>query len=317
MKRINLFCALLLIAGAFGQVQAFEPIVKENKQWVYYENSRTKENGKVKITYFPIVYEFKGDTLINGEVYKRLWEDRYKGAEGHRPLDEVIHTNKVVAYVREYNPYMLGPCVFAVRADSYEPLVGIYRGHTDDGRGIYLIYNETGHMGHALDESPMSAYDREHLFDFKGREYTYETVEGGNGELICFPTTNPYARIVEGVGFFICGYPYLTRTNANFIDLRGHYTDEFENYIDRVLSHVLLDGEIYYKTEMYDFIQEYGTVYDPNTPKGGDEPSGVGEVPVDGGASVDGRTYDMQGRVVSDPSVPGIYVRDGQKILVK
>ena len=75
--------------------------------------------------------------------------------------------------------------------------------------------------------------------------------------------------------------------------------------------HIEEEGQIVYKSDACDITESNFTQ------GGGDEPSGVGEVPVDDGGAVDGRTYDMQGRVVSDPSAPGIYVRDGQKILVK
>ena len=77
--------------------------------------------------------------------------------------------------------------------------------------------------------------------------------------------------------------------------------------------HIEEDGQIVYKSDSCDYFEEQ---LDKQSQGGGDEPSGVGEVSVDGGA-VDGRTYDMQGRVVSDPSAPGIYVRDGKKVLVK
>ncbi len=74
--------------------------------------------------------------------------------------------------------------------------------------------------------------------------------------------------------------------------------------------HIEEDGQIVYKSECCDITESH-------LPHGGDVPSGVSELPVGGGAAAGGRTYDLQGRAVNDPLSPGIYIRDGQKLLVE
>ena len=76
--------------------------------------------------------------------------------------------------------------------------------------------------------------------------------------------------------------------------------------------HIEEDGQIVYKSDSCDYFEE-----ELARQRGGDVPSGVSELPVGGGAVAGGRTYDMQGRAVTGPLQPGIYVRDGQKLLVE
>ena len=319
MKRINLFCALLLIAGAFGQVLAYEPVVKENKQWVYYKMSiRSKQfqPGSEIVTdtiFFPCVYEFKGDTVVDGITYLKLWRD-YKYL---KPSFSASPTFYDPEPQREYGVIMLArdenTTTKARRVGSDKPLVGLYRNgykqlHDDLGPeyDTYCMGWRVKAQQKWYDQVRLTRKERDELFTFSDDDYI--TVNGTQRLRIISSFPNRY--LIEGIGYVKMDFD-LGATPTNFIDLEdgGYYL---------LFSHLIEDGEIVFKSDWCDFIRESGKIYDPDAPQGGgDEPSGVGEVPVDGGASVDGRTYDMQGRVVSDPSAPGIYVRDGQKILVK
>ena len=288
MKRINLFCALLLIAGAFGQVLAYEPLVKENKKWVYYDYGTLPNDTTLR--FFPVVYEFSGDTVIKNKVFLKLWEDR---TSLNRQTGEVSRTETVVAYAR--SEVASTEHVYARRANSFRELQGVF--HDEDENGcVYAIYNFS-YLPILFNDTRMIKANREKYFNLTGKHY----IEINGTQRICWTTDDPNRNIIEGIGYVAIDDQLFFK---NFIDL------EFIQPA-RIFGHYEEDGVIVYKNKFFDFIQD--RIYVPNS----DEPSGVGEVPVDDGGAVDGRTYDMQGRVVSDPSAPGIYVRDGQKVLVK
>ena len=77
-------------------------------------------------------------------------------------------------------------------------------------------------------------------------------------------------------------------------------------------SQIEENGEIVYKGEKYDWIQQQLKLYG----NGGD--TGVGDVPVSGTEDVgDAPYYDMHGHAVAAPTQPGIYIHNGQKVVVK
>ncbi len=315
MKRMKVLLLLLAVAGAVSMAMAYEPIVKENKQWVYYRlhiRNIPQNWPQVDTLFYPCVYEFKGDTVVDGFTYKKLWRD-YAYTEVVSPAPgqphEIVprHEHGVVMLVRE-----LAEFVYARRVGSHRPLVG-HEGaatplHQDIGPE-YNIFKPTmlKDIQPWFDSTPLTKKQREEMFTFTDMDFI--TINGTQRRRHIASYPNRY--LIEGIGYVRTAAD-LDSNPTSFIDLEpAHWLF--------MLSHVTEDGEIIFKTDDYDFIRSMGRIYDPDAPEGGgDVPSGVSELPVDGGATAaGGRTYDMQGRAVTGPLQPGIYVRDGQKLLVE
>ncbi|MBR6284085.1 MAG: hypothetical protein IKR25_07310 [Muribaculaceae bacterium] len=314
MRQIRMMLALLLMACFASQVSAYKPMLREGKQWFYYMPAGGKMvNGKPVPNFYPVVYTLDGDTVINGVTYMRLVED-----ECYPDLrtNTVSRTVKVVAYVREsiQEGFDYGPttadasAVYARRAGSHKPLRGDFR-TCDDFGAEYMVYlfNFQGQQ-EFIRLIPTTGPERECLFNYQSGTPEVEVFEGE--ERMVWHTDNPFRQLVEGVGYMITNTGPATNLYVrNFIDLEA-YHDAYT----RVLSHVVEDGRIIFRSDLYDLIMS--NAYDPEAP-GGDPEDGVGvdDVPVRQ-AVVDGVTYDLQGRRVADTDTPGIYIRDGRKVAV-
>ena len=293
MKRYITIPAILLLAmSASSQTYNFKPLVKENKQWVYYEGGYDDH----VVTYYPVVYEIKGDTVIDGVSYKKLWEDYCH----FDPIQKTVtRTIKVVAYLREETG---AGKVYARRAGSHRPLTGVF--NSEDSYGAeFLIYDFTGVEYFFKNEVMANGWQRTTLFDLNW--YDMEEIEVGGETLRCWPTRFSGHKIIEGIGYVVSDdYDSTGAWVQNFVDLsltrRG-----------RAFSHVIEDGEIFFKSNVYDKIHKEN-IYDPDAV---DPEVGVDDLPAPASPG-DGVTYDMQGRRVNAPASPGLYIRDGHKILV-
>ena len=296
MKRTNLILAFLLAMTA-GKVMAYEPVVKENKKWVYYEtHTLPTPSGDYEMVWFPLVYEFSGDTVIMGDTWLKLWEDRYRVAGVHTEAGlqwEVQHFRNLELVAREQWDHV---CVRRVKNNFP---VGQQRG--DETVAVYSLKVWGATQKEYFESIRLSKDEREFLYNFTG-ECERITINGT--ERNCYPTDNPSRRLIEGIGYAVTNIDGDLPSSKNFIDL-GIYGRTMSS----VLSHVIEDGEIIFKGEMYDYIHS-SKIYDPDADE---DKVGVTDLPASPG---DGITYDMQGRRATDPDAPGIYIRDGHKILV-
>ena len=78
--------------------------------------------------------------------------------------------------------------------------------------------------------------------------------------------------------------------------------------------HIEDGGQIVYKIQECGYIEKNHTAQMAG--QGGREAVAIEDLP-ERRAVVNGRTYDIQGRAVTDTEAPGIYVRNGKKVLVK
>ena len=310
MRTIRIFTALAaMLATSVANASAFVPIVREGVQWVYYDhcvvlaedgNGNYGEQGEYNLKFYPVVYEFKGDTLINGHRFLRLWEDRTRF--DRRTGDVVMRTDSVVAFACWEEDYTMGRemggRMYALR-NGPAPLTGQFQMMNDGWYGylVYTIDHFPVDFVSSWDRVPLTRDGREQVFNFTG----VSTIEVNGTERRCHTTDVPHRMFIEGIGYVITDFdnrPYC----PNFLDLN------LTGPQMRVLSHVIEDGEIVFKGERYDYIQQF-LDEDP------EDGVGVDDVPVRQ-AVVDGVTYDLQGRRVADTDAPGIYIRDGRKVAV-
>ncbi len=297
MKRTNLILVFLLAMTAV-RVMAYEPVVKENKKWVYYQPyTLPTPSGGYETVYFPLVYEFSGDTVIMGATWLKLWEDRYRvaGVQTEAGLQwEVRHFRELELVAREQWDYV---CVRRVKNNF-----PVGEQHGDETVAVYSLQVGGALQKEYFERIRLSKDEREHLYNFTGER---EKITINGTERNCYPTDNPSRRLIEGIGYAVTNFDDDHPSSKNFIDL-GIYGRQMLY----VLSHVIEDGEIIFKGEMYDYIHS-SKIYDPDADE---DKVGVTDLPAPEPA--DGTTYDMQGRRVTAPQSPGLYIRDGHKILV-
>ena len=312
MKKFSIIVlAMMGFAGGYAQETEtdYVPIVQEGRKWVYYQFEPNRSPGNRVETlpndiYLPITYEFSGDTLVDYTMYKKLYMDRTY------ILNHEIKREKIMVGLA----YETQQCVYA-RSSYYEiPLVGILRRGALSKQNLeYMIYGNIIPNGGIdlqlfFDDVPLTKFIREKLFTFTGTDY----IEINGTQRIRYKTSEPYLNFIEGIGY--------VQTNFNTGSTATHKSSYLWNFFNlqvvsnnaTILSHVIEDGEVVFKGELYNEIQL--NAYDPDKPVG--ENVAVEDLPVDTPADGSGPLYDLQGRVVTNPA-PGIYVRNGQKVVVE
>ncbi|MBP5316046.1 MAG: hypothetical protein J6Y87_09325 [Muribaculaceae bacterium] len=307
MKKFIVFIVALLgisVVSSAGDNQY--PIAKEGKKWVYYYPYTEVD----QVRFYPISYEFEGDTVIQDATYLILWEDKTTPIydSNRRYIVDYKRERKQEAYVRDvFQPSgILRQTVCARRAGSLKPLTGVFW-QADENGGTYVVYWFPFVQEH-FDDAKLTKAQRDELFTFTGTE----TITLENGEQrTCWKTKEPYRKLIEGIGYVTTAWVNGPGTH-NFIDL-----DIFDYNPNSprhpILSHVTEYGQIIYKGESYDIIQR--TAFDPDNAQRGD--TGVNDIPVVETEDGDAPYYDMQGRSVAAPTQPGIYIHNGQKVVVK
>ena len=321
MKKYIVLMIVLFGFHAVAEAQSYAPMVKEGKKWVYYKMHYTTQG----YVYFPTIYEFRGDTVMGGERYKKLYEDLYlyiKSGTTNLPsssfTEGVNHLNRIVAYFREEGSKVYvrdTPFIY------YLPLVGcIYNTPIKNFYYEYIVYDWSCDANEWFKQVPLSVYDRENYFTFTDKTM----IEINGTKRVCYNTSKPYLKMIEGIGYVQTNWestltPALFTNFYHLIPLTKHNNNPLRQLMRYgvVLSHVIEDEEIIYKGELYDIIQQ--SAFDPNNPDkfdiGGQ--TGMNDIPVTEADGGDAPYYDMQGHAVAAPTQPGIYIHNGQKVVVK
>ena len=283
MKKLLVLLTMVLaaITSLYSAEYQYVPMVQEGTRWIhaYWEPALADETNPYPIIYYAV--EMRGDTLIGGENYKKAY--RYF-LRDHKGLD--TSTMYPCAYVRE-----VGKKVYSINNDNVSPIgqnekntfgitVGSVDGHTE-----YQIYDFNNPGPFLKDYYQDIQYVGEDIVEIDGslrKRHIFDT-----GHL-----TNNIIYLIEGIG-----YDQLER---------GDCISPFMEYFSCVCSNPLglahvenAEGEVIYK----------GKYYDPNV--------GVDDVLLDF-FPADGRYYNLMGQPVAHPeAAPGIYIRDGKKVLVR
>ena len=307
MKRLILFMSLLSVMIISVNGADYNPIVREGVKWVYYDYQHQNYENPLeppKVIFFPIVYEFKRDEENPESEFLVLWEDhtylKYLTGEIMREIKPVARACDI--YLEQhYLPYDRHT-VIAKRVGSQEPLIGNYL-RTDEDGPVYEIY-DFPLVSMFFDRVRLTKTERENMYTFIGKG-TVKMEDGSERE--CWNSVNPAFKLIDGIGFVATDWSNTNNSVLNFIDLANKKQASI-----RVLSHVIENGVIIYKSPCYDIIQ--ANVYDPDKPNGNTAVEDVEAVPDE--SPGDGLYYDMQGRAVAEPTAAGIYVRNGKKIIV-
>jgi len=277
------------------------PLVREGVKWV---NEKIIINHGDTTSYY-YTYEIKGDDP-NSHLYSQGHAKLchyYTGDNIDCSNDSIISSiEEEIApetYINCFNNWALDKVVqegrnirrhiFWVGNDDGELL---YRFFPTYPEGLILVhfYTEFQEEPAVLTDENFRMIEPIEIDGYSCNRYAYIKE---NGDTMCY--------VVEGIGF----------DSRNMGDLLTPFTREpdpdadYQEYCG--LCHVIKDGKIIYK----------GMRYTPDNMTGLDEV--VTDRPREGAAALDPNYYNLMGQPVGTmlPSVPGIYIHHGNKILVR
>ena len=295
MKKTLLIFLLALLGMSQLSAQEYEyvPFVREGVKWVcFYNNPCDVDENLVPAGRHYFVLEMKGDTCIDGKCYKPV--HYYSGISINQDNDTVPvylrEENKVVyGIVPDNRRYWECPVGIGTVVKEMETYSLIKTGEEfilydfNDPAGFYEnLCHEISpwlHYSHADTIQIGNSLRKELVFNHVNTDGTYYS----------------YESIIEGIGYV--NYP---GTPLNYF---------YHIYISMTqlilgVSHVIENGEIVYKTG----------AYNP------DITLGIGDVVADQPQRVlDGNYYNLMGQPVGKDvaTVPGIYIHQGKKVLVR
>ncbi|MBR7012399.1 MAG: hypothetical protein IKI10_05855 [Muribaculaceae bacterium] len=291
MKKVFIFTLLAVLGTTQMVAQEYEyvPFVREGVKWVYfYENTECESFpadpnlaiGKVYLT-----LEIKSDTLIGDKTYKAV----------HKYYGDAINENSdtVPIFLREENKIVYG--IVLNGKTYYDCPIGSLDystfEHITNGEE-FILYDFQDPVGYW--ENVFNIYDDDDMNPYEPLFIDTIPIGGHLSKRYVGKKHQIEFYMIEGIGVDSqsSGYtlfpfrPMFTGGNTLF-----------------AFSHVIDDGEIVYK----------GFYYDQ------DHQVGVGEVVADQRGPQDGNYYDLMGRAVGKdvPTMPGIYIHNGKKILVR
>lgn len=344
MKKFSIIVlAMMGFAGGYAQETEtdYVPMVREGVKWVYY--TRSDPNRYHKLTRTEYYFEGNGQVNINR---KKCWR-KFSEDGGWLPTEP-----ELVAYAEEHNkrvyvsftddqakrmrvPYFLQ---FINNLNGYYDgkYYGTGRQCATDEVVVYDFNDYAAHLKNAprmFDPAtnmvkPFYGVYAQDVVTINGKRLKRYEIGLGNGfdvsqgmaetviskmslrEFAASTITWP-AYVIEGYGAM-----FNISVNDTYAFFLAPSAGSLGRYYETYFSHIEENGEIVYKSENYDRIQNEIKAWGPNGDGTGNENVAVEDLPVDTPADGSGPLYDLQGRVVTNPA-PGIYVRNGQKVVVE
>ena len=297
MKKTLLISVLALLGMSQAVALEYEyvPFVREGVIWVYrYDNplsSIMDPEFKIGRHYFNL--ELKGDTVINGKVYKAM--HKYSGASINWENDTVP------VYLREEDKIVYG--IIPDGRRFFDCPVGVDRYDRDycyDGQE-FVLYDFADPVAYWTNLLHIPANPIPPNYTFLG----VDTVPLGNRLVRRYVWYHPTILNVEGVGAdtFI-GYTL-------YPSYSGHLSSVPWSKVDFYFSHVIEDGRIVYKGHMF--------VPEDFPDSDSDHQTAIDELAVDKARQADGNYYNLMGQPMGKqlPTTPGIYIHNGKKICVR
>ena len=340
MKNSIILLAVLLGAeAATAQDSDYLPIAREGVKWVYYAQDLSTR------TMYPITYYFDGEigNEIDGKYIRKKcwrvcgWDDQSSGVTPEPELIALVSESDRRVFVRLLNKFS-GDMSLISWSIGQHNINGYYTTefrHPEEracGPNEVVVYDFNDYARH-LYKAPR-AYNAEtqtiegYWGVFKQDEVTingrslkrYEIGRGPSKEFgkdIDDTAVNPWSpqTYINQKAYVIEGYgAVFSSSNMNSASFFLLPVLMDYNTCNLFFSHIEEDGKIVYKGEEYDMIQQQLLLYGYNPDRGDTDVSEIPVTEVDGG---DAPYYDMQGHAVAAPSQPGIYIHNGQKVVVK
>lgn len=320
MKKL-LFVLIALVSFTTNAHQGYEPIVKEGRQWVY--SFHYKSQITEKLSCLPMVFEFKGDSIINGNTYKKCYRtikgnDIAKGSNygdymitdapmlvaccREYSINDNMFTLVTAIYSQEYKNEMIGYDYLTIpfdkyalpSDDSYEHIVYYLLGKDadEDFKAFERIYGVYG--------NPLSFF---YLTDIPGMRLTVNENKWFLQWKTDSVTVGGEPRMRIGSWIESIGQTGSYGRAANFLSSAAEFRYLDPENANTVFSHFVENGNVVYKGNFYDPRVDFTST------------SSVDNVNVTTLPS-DDSYYNLQGQRVSEPQA-GIYIHNGKKIVVK
>ncbi len=316
MKKVFIFTLLALLGlfQAAAQDDNYLPLVREGVQWV---NEKVIINHGDTTSYFYKYEIFGEDTrhwnsldrfnhacyYYTGEKLDVELDSLISGLSEEIQHDNSLEFSEVTSSYNNAYAKMLEEQRLFVPLMSYaisgNKILYWYGGDTDNNFTLNYYFICTDYYVDYLSEIGQDITDIDLLtaenftmidpIEIEGVECTRCAYVNEQGDTMCY--------VVEGIGFdskcmgdLLTPFTRMPDPNADYQEYCG-------------LSHVVKDGKIIYKGMRY---RE-------------DQYTGIGEVAADQRHPQDGNYYDLMGRAVGKdvPTMPGIYIHNGKKIVVR
>ena len=299
---------LMLLVVLFGGIQSVSAqlMVKEGNQWSYAHSFIYRVHGNTVTVYTFYKYEFDGTIELNGKTYMKLYEtglDEY--GRGYGP-DYVLglreENGRVYAYYDEF---------MNLFGDFIDPEAKYYDSampYTVTEDGEVLLYDFTLNEGDYL--GPTDIYAKTYIhgktqktmengevhdFFHVWRSY-YEGFEDEDYDDSLWSEGGEYDTVISGIGSLECLIDWLFP--------RIYPTDGSmpKNWLNIFIA----DNELVYKSS--DYVKD---VFFDNLV------TGIGRIKSDAGRDVKPCLYDLSGRKIDGQPRPGVYIKNGRKVVIK
>ena len=299
-----LFLATFL--GSWAQEYEYIPFVREGVQWV---NILLYPSGIISPEHFvTYVDEFKGDTVINDMVYKKMYRtvgeyNRDSLMSDHTPGDiGTPHVPFLIACCREKDKK-----VYCIYSEQYNNIL-------DNNTICYALGKESENFAVSNEwlmydfEDPVNFFMNEVTSGYYRSGFTIaltDTITINNTTRKYYAITHYYGKVGFELEYIIEGIGLVTDKNSSPF-----------GSMPSPISPLAIKSGMYGYGSQY-FVKEDGVkVYDYPKYKEIDQATAVDHIEADPQRPIDNTYYNLMGQPVVNPG-PGIYIQNHKKVIVR
>ena len=298
---------LMLLVVLFGGIQSVSAqMVKEGRQWSYVYSVTYRVHGNTVTAYTFYKYEFDGTIELNGKTYMKLYEtelDEY--GRGHSPEYVLGLREENGRVYANYEEYLKVAICIEPDANWFDPCAMPYT-VTEDGEVLLYDFTlDTGDYFGATDisvksyingKTRMTLANDEECDVFSVWRLWYGGDEDEEYDESLWNARSSWDTVISGIG---SQKSLINWLNTREIAYNGDIVREYLNVC-------VVGNELVYKNPHY--VQD--VFFD-------DLVTGIGRIKSDASRDVKPCLYDLSGRKVEGRPRPGVYIKDGRKVVVK
>lgn len=298
---------VLLLIGLLGGIQSVSAqMVKEGNLWSYVHSFMYWVNGNKVTAYTFYKYEFDGTIELNGKTYMKLYETEFTeyGIERSRKYVMGLREEEGRVYA-DYNEFM-NPFENMIDPEAKDFYFAMPYSVTEDGEVLLYDFtlNEGDYFGptdiyvktyiHGKTQITMENSEVRNFFTvWRSYYYGYEDEDYDDS---LWSEGGEYDTVISGIG----SLNFLTY----WLIYRAYPTDGSmpKNWLNVFIT----DNELIYKSS--DYVKDVSFDY---------LVTGISNVKSDAENGVQPCLYDLSGRKIEGLPRPGVYIKNGRKIVVR